>query len=154
MRKSESAILHRQISVGNRRVGHLVGGSPRSRDSEVPFYRKRICDFASGAEDFPVEDCHSVPILADNSGVYTPFSFASTQALLQGIGKPSTLSTLTIRLFLPSLLLGCSVMDVSRHVGLWGRAWRAWWSRSAACVVVVGAEPAQHVYRLTWGGDL
>jgi len=28
------------------------------------------------------------------------------------------------------------------------------WSRSAACVVVVGAEPAQHVYRLTWGGDL
>jgi len=23
-----------------------------------------------------------------------------------------------------------------------------------ACVVGVGAEPAQHVYRLTWGGDL
>ena len=56
LRKCESAILNRQVSVGNRRVGHLVGGLPRSRDSDVPFYRGRICDSATSAESFPVEE--------------------------------------------------------------------------------------------------
>ena len=74
LRKCDSRILDRQVSAGSRRVGHLVGGSPCSRGSEVPFYRKRIREFASSAKSFPAEDCRSVPILADSSGAYALLS--------------------------------------------------------------------------------
>ena len=56
----DSRLRNRRISAGRQRVGHLVGGLPRSRDSEVPFYRDGICDSAtsawSSAWSFPAEE--------------------------------------------------------------------------------------------------
>ena len=53
---SDSRLRNRRISAGRHRVGHLVGGLPRSRDSEVPFYRGGICDSATSVGSFPVEE--------------------------------------------------------------------------------------------------
>jgi len=52
----DSRLRNRRISAGRHRVGHLVGSLPRSRDSEVPFYRGEICDSATSARSFPVEE--------------------------------------------------------------------------------------------------
>ena len=78
-------------------------------DSEVPFYRKRLCGFASGAEDSPVEDCCSLPILTDSSGVYTPLSIAST---LHYTLSPSTLSTPIAAFVLRSLISGYDYLSI------------------------------------------
>ena len=51
-----SRLRNRRISTGRHCVGRLVGGLPRSKHSEVPFYRGGICDSATSAWSFRAEE--------------------------------------------------------------------------------------------------